>query len=357
MSLFDEVFSKLKEQKKRKLSGKSNGIPFPFARWKEYIPDIEKGTYIGILGASGVGKSKLARNMTVYHPLDYSLKTGYPVKIIYFALEDSAKKILLNIIAHYLKIRHNYEVSITILESKGDFVLPDEVEKLIEKDAEFFRTIMKMLYIVEDCITPNEIEKKCEKVRESLKDEDVHVIVIVDNYANLVPDDGKKDWDAVRYFSRNVARIRLAKEFNWSVIAILQQDLDTEKYIFRSVAAGKSSAASIEPTAASIGDNKIVIRDFYYAIGIINPWKYEILRYPNSKGYDIDILRNKVRFLNIFKSNEEEVGGRLGLYFHRGEVFTELPHLSDENNLHSLYKDVLEIEKNKQLKFGQNKLF
>lgn len=51
--LYDEVLNDLRKQQERKKNGISNGIPFPFPRYKEYIPDIEKGSYFGILGASG----------------------------------------------------------------------------------------------------------------------------------------------------------------------------------------------------------------------------------------------------------------------------------------------------------------
>lgn len=83
---------------------------------------------------------------------------------------------------------------------------------------------------------------------------------------------------------------------------------------------------------------------------MFNPWKYEITHYPNHKGYNIDILRNKARFLNIFKNNENEIGGRLGLYFDNAETFRELPNLANTFELDELYKKVLEEEKNKGFK-------
>lgn len=353
MALFDEVYNDLLTQKQRKLDGKYNGIPFPFPRFREYIPEIEKGSYIGILGASGIGKSKLTRFIAVYNSIDFALKHNYPIKILYFALEDPKKKVFKNIICHYLAKRHNYQISLTQLESKGDFILPKDAQSLIEKDTEFFKSLNKMLYIMDDCVTPGEIEERCDEIKEKLSEE-THVIVIIDNYSNLVPPKGMSDWEAVRYFSRNIARLKLCKEYGWSTIAVLQQDLESEKYTFRQVASGRMTAGSIEPTAASIGDSKIVIRDFFYAIGLINPWRYEITHYPNHKGYDINILRNKARFLNIFKSNESEQGGRLGLYFGNSEMFSELPRIDNEAELKILYKYVLEKEKSR---FNQKNLF
>lgn len=357
MSLFEETLADLKHKKSRKESGKPNGIPFPFSRFREYITDIEPGSYIGLLAASGVGKSKLSRFITIYSAIDYSIKNDYPIKVIYFALEDEKKKVMKNIICHYLLKRHGYKTSLWYLESKGDYTLSNEALHLIENDKAFFEQLGKILLIVDDCLSPNEIESKCDLIQESLKNSEIHVLCVVDNYANIIPDETQDEWTAVRYFSRNIVRLKLCKKYNWTVFGILQQDVDTEKNIFRMVASGKSSAASVEPNGSSISNVKVLIRDFYYAIGLFNPWKYEIEKYPNHKGYDISILRNKVRFINLFKSNESEVGGRLGIYFGDCETFTELPHILDEVEVQNLYQHVITEEKEKRQKYVNKNLF
>lgn len=357
MSIFEETLEDLKQKKQRKESGKSNGIPFPFPRFREYIADIEPGSYIGLLAASGKGKSKFSRFVCIYNVIDYSLKNNYPVKIIYFALEDPKLKVMKNIICHYLLKRHNFKMSLWYLESKGDYTLSDEALALIEGDREFFEKLGKMLYIVDDCLSPDDIETRCDKIQNSIEGQDVHTVCIVDNYANIIPNEGQDEWTAVRYFSRNIVRLKLCKQYNWTVWAILQQDMDSEKNIFRMVANGKSSAASVEPNGSSISNVKVLIRDFYFAIGLFNPWRYEITRYPNHKGYDIDILRDKARFINLFKSNESSIGGRLGIYFGDCETFEELPHISDELEVQKVYQHVIKEEKEKRQKFLNKNLF
>lgn len=354
--LYKKVVEDILEKKSLKDSGKSNGIPFPFSRFRDYITDIEPGSYIGILGASGIGKSKFTRNTFLYHPLDYSLNYKYPVKIIYFALEDPAKKIYKNMICHYLFTRQNYSISLMKLESKGDYTIPEDAIKLIEREKDFYEWVDQNVLIVEDCLTPDTIEAKCDYLKKKIPN-DYHVIVIVDNYANLVPDEGKKDWDAVRYFSRNIVRLKLCKEYNWTVIGVLQEDIETEKNRFRSIASGKTSIGSLEPNGSSIGNAKIIIQDLFYGIGIFNPWKYELLKYPNNKGYDVDILRNNFRGINMFKNNEGDTGARLGLFFDKHEIFRQMPLTSDENSLQIIYKKVIEEEKARIAKFGNNKLF
>lgn len=354
--MYKKVLEDLNDKKDRKESGKSNGIPFPFSRFREFIPDIERGSYIGILGNSGIGKSKLTRYIFLYNVINYALTYNYPVKILYFALEDSSLKIYKNIMCHYLYERHKYSIGLTKLESKGDFTMPSEAQTLLEKDANFYEWIDKNLKIVEDCLTPDSIEAKCDDVFKRIDPKD-HVIMITDNYANLVPDQGKQDWDAVRYFSRNVVRQKLCKVYDWTVVGVLQEDQETDKNRFRSIASGKTSIGSLEPNGSSIGNAKIIIQDLYYGIGIFSPWKYELLRYPNSKGYEIDVLRNNFRGINLFKNNEGDSGVRLGLFFDKHEFFREMPVSSDEKALQLIYKKILDEEKMKIAKFGNVKLF
>lgn len=356
--LYKDTLDDLRHKRERKESGKSNGIPFPFPRLRDYITDIEPGSYIGVLATSGCGKSKFTRSTFLYHSIDYSMSHNYPVKILYFALEDPAKKIEKNLFCHYLYTRHNYSTTLPKLESKGDFLMPNEALKLLEEDALFYEWIDRNVMIIENCVTPDSIEAKCDEAFRKLYGKEDHVIVIIDNYANLVPDDGKKDWDAVRYFSRNIVRLKLCKTYNWTVVAVVQEDEEVEKYRFRSVAAGKTSIGSLEPNSNSIGNTKVIIRDFYYGLGLFNPWKYELMKYPNTKGYDINILRNNFRGINIFKNNEADGGAiRLGLYFDKHERFRELPLTTDERALEGLYNKVIEDEKKRAERFGNTNLF
>lgn len=346
--LFNKVLEDILEKKARKESGKHNGIPFPFERFREYIAEIEPGSYIGLLGASGIGKSKLTRNIFLYNALDFSLKYKYPLKIIYFALEDPAKKVYKNLLCHYLYTRHKHSTSLLMLESKSSFTLSAETIELLKKDEEFYQWLDKNVLIIDDCVTPDTIEARCELLKKAIDPED-HVIVIIDNYANLVPDEGKKDWDAVRYFSRNIVRLKFCKEYNWTTVAVLQEDIETEKNRFRSIAAGKTTIGALEPNGSSIGNAKIIIQDLFYALGIFSPHRYDLTSYPNSRGYNVDILRNNFRGLNLFKNNEGEIG-RVGLYFDKHEVFHQLPPTTDEPTLKKIYDKVDEEFKAKQLR-------
>ena len=85
MNLYEEVLGELEQNKSNKEKGIANGIPFPFERWRDYIPTIDKGMHVGVLAGTGIGKSRLVRHF-IYEMVKFSMNNSYPTKILYFAL-------------------------------------------------------------------------------------------------------------------------------------------------------------------------------------------------------------------------------------------------------------------------------
>src|SRR5690606_17924334 len=76
-----------------------------------------------------------------------------------------------------------------------------------------------------------------------------------------------------------------------------------------------------------ISDSASPAQDSDLVLGIINPFKYGLASY---RGYDIDKLQNRSRFINIVKNRDGEADKSLGLVF-IGEngYFQELPKKDD----------------------------
>lgn len=115
---FDEIIKDLKNKKERREKGLYNGIPIHFKRYSQYFPSIDKGSYIGVLAATGLGKSKFVRDFALYRPLDFSMRTGYPIKILYFALEDPKGLVYKHMLRHYLWDRQIYFYLLNIWKVK-----------------------------------------------------------------------------------------------------------------------------------------------------------------------------------------------------------------------------------------------
>jgi hypothetical protein len=109
MTLYERVLQDILRNKALKQEGQFTGIPYPFPRLCEYLPIIERGHSIGILGATGSGKSRFARFVFVYHVYRFYKETGYKVRIVFLSLEDNKEKVMRSMICHYLKRSITYQ--------------------------------------------------------------------------------------------------------------------------------------------------------------------------------------------------------------------------------------------------------
>jgi hypothetical protein len=349
------VLREIEEKKERKEKGLFNGIPFPYPKWRDYIPSIDKGMYLGLLAPSGVGKSRFIRKTFVYDLYEFSKKNKYPIKILYFALEDAKVPVYKKMICHYLWERHQFDISPTQLDSK--YVgFDDRYLDIMKRDKRFFEEFETDVAIVNTCSTPQEIVDYCKRQHERFGDSH-HIIVIIDNYSNVTKDPHHKtEWEAVRELSRNHIRLDLCKKLNMTVIAVLQTDVESDKNTFRN--SDKAAISTLEPNTASIGDIKVIVRDFYLLLGLFHPWKYEIPKYPYKDGYDTSILRNRFRSLLMLKNNEGEMAPRLPLLFDgKHEHFSEMPTLAEKDALDKLYARIMKEETEKREMIARKGLF
>lgn len=340
--LYDEILREVEEKKERRERGLFNGIPFPYVKWRDFIPSIDKGMYMGLVAPSGVGKSRFIRKTFIYDMYKFACENRYPVKIIYFALEDAKSPVYKKMICHYMWERHRIDIAPYQLESKF-MGLDDRILNILRIDRRFFEELESSVVIVNDCTTPSEIVNYCQKIDDAYG-ETHHIIAIIDNYSNITRDSHHKtEWEAVRELSRNHIRLNLCKKRNMTVIAVLQTDIDTDKNAFRT--ANSAPISSLEPNTSSIGDIKVIVRDMFYLFGLMHPWKYEIKKYPYNDGYDVEILRNRFRALLMLKNNEGEMAPRLPLLFDgKHEGFTDMPSLTDKPALDKLYGQILAEE-------------
>lgn len=341
MSFYKRFLEGLKSKKLRKERGEYNGIPFCFPNYRNYVESIDKGVYYALASGPGNGKSYWMRNTFIYEPLEFALKTGYKIKILVFLLEDTIDQTYKNICIHYLWKKHGIYVSKKILDSKTE-PLPDRYLEILEKDHEFYEMFEDTVYLIDNRSDPDAILKACEECQDKYGDE-YHYIAIIDNYANIDKGDYKSKYEAVAEFSSKHVRRNLCKKRNFSVLAIIQNDMDSEKFAARN---NTGNISAIEPTLGSFGDIKIITRDIHVIWALFNPWRYGILTYPNAKGYNIDTLRNRFRSLIMLKNNFDEMAPRLGLYFDGGKgTFSELPSIQDEEALQRIYLQELENER------------
>lgn len=343
MTLYDKVLQDIVHKQQLKEKGNHNIIPFPFPGYHDYFEGWNKGEYIGLMGSTGSGKSRFTR-YCIYEAIDFSIRENYPIKIIYFALEDPEIPVYKKILSHYLYTRQGVQINPRSLNSTRK-VLSQTIINNIQNDGNFFKLLDSKLWIINNVSSPNGIDGVVQKAYEKYGNTH-HVFVIIDNQSNLTKDkEDDNEWNAIKRFSRDIVRLKWCSQ-GITTLKILQQDFDQEKHTFRNV--GKGSLLSIEPNLSSIGDAKVVAKNFHYCFALFDPHRFDIKEYPFSGGYQVEVLKNRLKVLLHLKSNEGEIAPRLPMLFNGAqEIFTQLPSLENKEELNKLYNQIIEEEKEK----------
>lgn len=342
------------------------GVPMPFKRLAEYIPIIERGHSIGILGATGSGKSRFTRWLFLYHVYKFHKETGYPVRIIYFPLEDSKEKVYRNMICHYMFEVYGIYINLQELDSKGERILPEFVLEKLEEATNFFNEFEDVVTLVDGLNEPTqifeylqdyalrtgkvekydvEIEGKKTNQLRYVPNHNIHSIVIVDNMSNIDIEEGAKDErEAIVKFCKTYVRGRLCNFFKFTVVQVLQQDFASERQSF--TRDGSSIIGKLEPSLAGIGDSKTIARSMHLVFGLFNPSRFDIMQYPLPNKHDpqntyrLDILGNRFRSLSVLKANDTDFGMKIAFNFDAvSEVMTELPR-PKTSELEALYAKI-----------------
>lgn len=374
MSLFQSTYDKIAQNAEIKKSGKFNGIPYPYERFREFVPSIDREQVIGITSFSGAAKSKFLRYNFVTYPYEFSLVNDYKVLIDYYALEDSAERVFKNILCNYLFTKHKKKISLFDLDSKFK-ELPSDILKLIKDGEKYLADFNNVVRIKDSLTSPYEIKRDAFKTANALgtikteafvgsdgkeakkvvgfePKDDTHWLILCDNLNNL--DKGQifpNAKEAMDHFVQKDCRLLYSKYFKATCVIIHQQALEAERQQFTNT--GGSIIEKIKPSLANLGGTKEVVRSYHLVFSLFNPHKFKI---PNYRGYDVQTIGNNFRELEILKANDGFDNVSTPLYFDgASEVFRELPHSEKQKEdlqkfMNWLAQERL-VQKNKSLLF------
>lgn len=380
MDLFKKALNKIKDDKRRKATGEHLCVPYPYPRMDEILGGIDKGQAIGILGATGTGKSKWARYTFLYSAYKFYKQTGYKMRILWFCMEDQKEQTFDFVLCNYLKEYKNIIVTHKELHSRKS-ELPQFVVDAIEEATEYFSEFGDIVTFIDGITEPSKIYEICrtialnlgevkewsekidgKEVKQYSYSSDTHVIAVFDNMSNIDTEDGtSNEQKAILLFVKDYMRLKLCNFFRWTCVMVMQLDFESERQAFSR--SGETILAKIEPSLASIGDSKRSSRSFHLIFSLFEPSRYELIHYPIPSKHDpencyrIDILGNKFRALRIIKTNGTDTGKRIGLLFDAiGETFQELPQPKTEE-LKSIYQDLTKNSLNKFVNQKQSSIF
>jgi len=340
---FNEILEKLKLNKRLKEEGKVTSILYPFKRFSKVFPGWEKGTQSIITASSGVGKTKLAKFLSVTSVYEFvKNKPEIRAKIFYFALEESVENFWLGTISTLLYEKYSVSLSPNQLKSLGEFHLTDDVLEKVEECKDVIEDMQKYIEVVDYIFNPYGIYKyvdtffknpavgheefeteHAEKVSKKYvyNDPNLWVFVITDHISLLTPEKGETLHEAMGRYSKQFCLKGFTKKYNCVTINIQQQEASKEKLEYFQ---GQSIDEKLEPSLDGLANNKETQRECNLILGVFAPERYNIGRH---RGYDIKKLGNKYRSLKILKDRDNGlVNYYIGMFFNgAANYFEELP--------------------------------
>lgn len=377
---FSDVYSKLELNFNNHLAGDYNCIPFQgMERLERFVPGIEHSTYYLLTANSGVGKSKLMRNLFIQNPYEY-IKTnpgkGDKLSVLYFSLEESKEKVILAEISKYLFYKYGLSVSTKQLQSVGRYnTINPEILVKIKEAEEYIDQFLDTVHIFDNIRNPTGIYKKVRDFAMSIgdyydsegrvldkvaisrgqgndysriskyqkHDPKHYVIVIVDHIKLLSYEGDLKTTKAVmdKYSSEYCLHMR--DKFGFTVVNVQQQASDKEKIQY--TATGRNIEEKVEPSLDGLGEHKLTAQDCNVAMGLFDPSRYFI---KNHNGYNIEELGSYYRSLNILKNRDGEANMKVPLFFNgASDYFKEMPRLDNEGGINAVKRLILELEQQK----------
>lgn len=350
------IYSSILESVEKGKKGGNEGIPMGFERFSEVIPNIQKAKYHIIAGESGSGKSAFVDTAYVFNPLEWYMKnkdeTNIKLKIFYYSFEISKQRLLTKQITRKLFTDYGLLLDVNYILSYGKNRISDEHYKLVCGYTDYFNRLEEFIEIKDSSSTNNptginmdlnrwaERNGKFEVInhQNTYKENNpnLYTMVIADHFA-IVPKergfDTKQNMDKLSEYTVN---LRNKCHFSFCYLAQVNRNLGNIERL-------KYDKNELSIKQGDIKDSSTPAADSDAVIGIINPWKYNI---PEYRGYNLERLRGRSRFLNIAKNRDGDSDGTLGLLF-LGECgfFKELPHITEMKEHH--YDGISKIRANK----------
>lgn len=257
MSYFSSVMSYLKGRRERALNGLYNCIPWPFPRFRKFLPGTQMGKFIIVTANQKVCKTKFCDFVYVYETLFFIMQhPEVKVKIFYFCLEESPRKKFIEFQCHLLYRLDNIIISPTELESTDkDYPVPEHILNLLESDKyqAYIKKFEEMVEYIDNEKNPTGINKRCRdyalshghlnfktvQAKDAItgkmiekqiidpvnpytpNDPEEYRMVILDNASNIATEQGMKKMEAIEKVAKHA--ITLRDQLNYTFVLIQHQ--------------------------------------------------------------------------------------------------------------------------------------
>lgn len=370
---FSKVFQDLVDRKERAERGEYNCIPFPFPRFQKLFPGFERGTYVLITSNQKLGKSKLSDFLFVYEPIFFGFANpDFHFKVIYFTLEMSVESKYHEFLSHLLYRLNNIVVSPTDLKSVDNkHPLPQHILDLLQSDLyqQYIKFYEEHIEYYADNTNPTGLRKIVrnyadthgkynhinyevinditgeKEIKQRLdpdnpytpNDESEYVIIVCDNAANITPEKGMTQKEAIEKWSKDCIVFRDQLKY---IPVLIQHQTQGQEGI------ENLKMDMVKPSSSGLAVSKVTANDISLMIGLYSPFKFNKKSY---EGYDITKLKNYCRFMEIIEDRNYGANQNICPLFFNGasSFWSELPRADDTVAMNAIYSYIESLEKKK----------
>lgn len=381
-SLVWRALNYLRNRKEKVENGGINTIPSPFIRFSSDFIGIEQGKYYLVTGQTKAGKSQITAFIFLYNVLMYAYKhpDKIRVKIFYFPLEETPQEILYRFMSWYLYVKSSFKIEVSpedLKSSKPDTSISEDILNLLESEDylkifEFFESHVTFSSTRNPTGMYNEVKAFMEDngtihykkalIKDPLgnqkevdsfdwyepNDPDLYVLTIKDHISLATPEKiyGTNQVMTLKQTIDKDSEYNVLLRNRYNVIPVVVQQQNVESESNDSIKLGR-----IRPTIGNLSDSKYTSKDANVILGIFSPFRFELSEYL---GYNIKILRDNFRLLEVIINRGGSPGGTIGLYFNgKCNYFKELPppNNSKMQDVYSYFTRKLKGESNSSMTF------
>lgn len=346
MNISQQLGNRLKDYKANKEridKKKFKYIPFDkFNKLSRYLPGIIPGIMYKITSHSGMGKTQLSKYLFVFRPLLYALNNNLKFRIIYISPEETKEEFLDSLVMHVVKAQEGVTLNRYSLSGYATKSLSQNQMQAIFRCSKTIQGLGNYIEVIDDVYTADAMYEACKQRAEKWgkfdskgnytpNDPDEIVLVVCDHISLIEEsyDEASKQYlnlhKSISKWHTKYAKRIITKKWNWAVLNVQQQSLDSAKEAYTNK--GHSIVSKVLPTVDGLGDNRVVARDDYVVIGLFSPWAYGI---ENYKGYKTDTLKDNFRSLHLLKNRFGPSNKVLPMWFDGSYTyFEELPGATD----------------------------
>lgn len=325
MTTYNDFKKDISFGKKGSFRGLKMGLP----KLEYFTYGVQKAKYFVLFGPEASGKSSLAINSFICNPyLDFiNNKPNIDLRIKYYSLEVDRVEATAKIVSWFLYNMYGILSSPSTLLSRGNRLIPEHIEKIIDNNDDFFNKVFDRVEIIDEPLTPSAIKQDINKFALSrgkiVKDKrglnkyvpdnpNEHVIVIFDTLSNLsLESEGgnvsKKS--TIDLHSKNCRHL-YRNLYKYTVCNVMHSNRDLSS-------SNRARYSEISPKKEDIIDSSRPSQEANIVIAVFSPMEYMNSNNNLSKysGYDIPKLGNRFRSIILLKNRDGDNMKRIGTMF------------------------------------------